>query len=232
MTVVGTCVLFLNVISLSLAAQTILPEGSAPSPIVAQYFPDRVHAFVWRNWNLVEPARLANLLDTSEQNVVSMAASMGLPDAAPVPPEVKTRGYITILRRNWHILPYSQLLDLLEMNPDQLDFCLREDDFLFHKLGALKPHCEPLRYVTPNEEAKRRAAEIKQTMQKDLGEDLLRPGEPRFQFLQRFSQGDSGAVARKEQKNVVNSFPHTTFDSDAPVRFIYSYFCYLWRQFI
>ena len=223
-TVFVVCILFLSVASLPLAAQAILPKGSAPPPIVAQYFPDRVHAFVWRNWNLVEPAKMAKLLDTSEQNVVLIAASMGLPDAMPVPPEVKTRGYITILRRNWHLLPYSQLLELVEMTPEQLAFCLREDDFLFHKLGALKPQCEPLRYTTPDETAQRRAAEIKQIVQKDLGENLLRPGEPRFQFLQRFNQGDSGAIASKVQENPTNPSPHATFDGDTPVRFIYSYF--------
>ena len=197
MIVAGTCVLFLSVAGRPLAAQTVLPEGSAPAPIVARYFPDRVHAFVWRNWNLAEPARMAKLLGTSEQNVVSMAASMGLPAAVPVPPEVKTRGYITILRRNWHLLPYEQLLELVGMTPEQLAFCLHEDDFLYYKLGALKPRCEPLRYTAPDEAAKRRAAEIKQIVQKDLGEDLLRPSEPRFQFLQRFNQGGSGAAARK-----------------------------------
>jgi hypothetical protein len=93
------------------AGEVTLPEGSAPAPIVVQHFPDRLYAFVWRNWNLVEPARMAKLLGASEPNVLSMAASMGLPAAVPVPPEVRTRGYITILRRNWHLLPYEQLLE-------------------------------------------------------------------------------------------------------------------------
>jgi len=48
--------------------QVALPEGSAPAPIVARYFPDRVHEFVWRNWNLVEPARLAKGAGTSVQD--------------------------------------------------------------------------------------------------------------------------------------------------------------------
>src|ERR1035441_3636144 len=33
-----------------------LPRGSAPKPVLFPHFPDRLHAFVWRNWPLV-PAR-------------------------------------------------------------------------------------------------------------------------------------------------------------------------------
>ena len=69
---------------------------------------------------------------------------------------MKQRGYITLIRRNWHLLPYDQLLELLEMTPERLAFALREDDFLWVKLGRLKPQCEPLRYRAPDEAARRR----------------------------------------------------------------------------
>jgi hypothetical protein len=68
---------------------------------------------------------------------------MGLPSAAVVPPKMKGRGYITLIRRNWHLSPYDQLLELVEMTPERLAFALREDDFLWIKLGGLKPKCEP-----------------------------------------------------------------------------------------
>ncbi len=48
---------------------------------------------------------------------------------------MKTRGYVTLIRRNWQLLPYEQLLELLEMTPEQLAFTLREDDYLWVKLG-------------------------------------------------------------------------------------------------
>ena len=71
-------------------------------------------------------------------NVKALATSMGLPPATTIPPEMKSRGYITLLRRNWHLLPYEQLLDIVEMTPERLAFALREDDFLWIKLGSLK----------------------------------------------------------------------------------------------
>ncbi len=125
------------------AAESVLPEGAAPEPVVSRHFPDRVAAFVWRNWNAVEPAKLAAILGTSVENVQAIADSMGLPPTTAVPPEMKTRGYITLLRRNWHLLPYDQLLQLVEMTPERLANSLREDDFLWIKLGSLKPACAP-----------------------------------------------------------------------------------------
>ena len=70
------------------ASETVLPQGSAPAAIVDRHFPDRVHAFVWRNWNVVESSQLAKILGTSVDNVNSLAASMGLPPTLTIPPEM------------------------------------------------------------------------------------------------------------------------------------------------
>src|SRR6478735_5687487 len=53
--------------------------------------------------------------------------------------------------RNWHLLPYDQLLTLLDMTSPQLAQILREDDFFFIKLGLLKPTCARLVYAPPDE---------------------------------------------------------------------------------
>lgn len=204
------------------AAESVLPEGSAPAPIVSGYFPDRVHEFVWRNWNAVEPAKLATILGTSVDNVQALAESMGLPPAADIPKEMKTRGYITVIRRNWHLLPYEQLLELLEMTPTQLDFALREDDFLWVKLGYLKPKCEAIRYTAPDEAARRRAAEIKRLIEADFGDDIRRPAEPRFQFVRQLSENPTSPLAGEGQGvKAVSQAPPPDNES---LRFIYSYF--------
>ncbi|MGD0091085.1 MAG: hypothetical protein ABSE73_14300, partial [Planctomycetota bacterium] len=178
------------IVASALGAQTAadLPAGAAPKPVETPHFPDRLHAFIWRNWSLVDPPRLAKVLDTSVENVQAVAESLGLPAARPVPPEQEARGYITVIRRNWHLLPYDQLLVLLGMSADQLAYTLREDDFLFIKLGLLKPACPPLRYTPPTAEARQRAGEIKQLVQETFGGELLEPGEPRFGFIQEFSR--------------------------------------------
>ena len=185
--VIGSCGLLLCALAHGAGVETVLPEGSAPAPIVSAYFPDRVHEFVWRNWQVVEPARLASLLGTSVENVRDLAASMGLPPSGTVPPEMKTRGYITLIRRNWHLLPYDQLLRLLEMTPERLAFSLREDDFLWIKLGSLKPKCEAIRYQPPGAKARHRAAEIRRVVDEEFGKNLRSPAEPRFEFVRKLS---------------------------------------------
>jgi len=199
------------------AAKVVLPEGAATAAIVSRHFPDRVHEFVWRNWNLVAPAKMAKVLGASEKNILEMAASMGLPPAAGIPPEIKTRGYITIIRRNWHLLPYEQLLQLIEMTPEQLDFALREDDFLWIKLGMVKPKCEPLHYVAPNDAARQRAAEIKKLVEVDFGDEIHQSAEPRFQFVHELSKPVAGLPTSAAKKAASDS-------KNESLRYIYSYF--------
>lgn len=195
------------------AQESVFPEGPSPAPIVSRHFPDRIHEFVWKNWNAVEPAKLARILGASAEDVTAMAQSMGLPAAPQVPPDMLSRGYATLIRRNWHLLPYEQLLELVEMTPERLAFTLREEDFLWIKLGRLKPACEPLRYTVPDAAAKARAAEIRRVVETDFGEAIRLPGEPRFDFVRQFN------LPANEASPVQTKEPESRF----PVRLVYSY---------
>jgi hypothetical protein len=190
-----------------------LPLGSHPDGMDVPHFPNLLFAFVWRNWELVEPARLALVVGTTPENIVSIATSMGLSASPEVSPEWRTRGYITLIRRNWHLLPYEQLLILLDVNETELAFYLREDDGLFLKLGNLKPNCPPLRYATPSKQEFARAAEIKSIFTRHFGNSLDRSVEARFQFVKQLSEYDSRPRGQQSE-----------FDHSQPLRLIYSYF--------
>ncbi len=187
--------------------------GDAPAPVAVPHFPTRMHAFIWRNWTVVEPDRLAKVLGTTPENVRAVAESMGLPPSPAIPAEFRTRGYITILRRNWHLLPYEQLLTLLDMTPTELAHTLREDDFLIQKFGNHKPACEPIRYVGPDAGATARASRIREIVRKEFGAEMLATGEPRFAFIERLSRVDP------DRKPTPPAEP-----SRAGPRYIYSYF--------
>jgi len=181
------CMLLFCCTGMCSAREPVLPQGEAPPALVSPHFPDRLHEFVWRNWNAVEPAKLARIVGASTGDITRLAASMGLPPAATVPAAQRERGYITLIRRNWHLLPYDQLLQLLEMTPERLAFTLREDDMLWVKLGRLKPRCKPLRYHLPDHAAMLREAEIRRVVEKEFGPEIRRAAEPRFDFVQRLS---------------------------------------------
>ena len=128
-----------------------LPDENGKTPAIEfPYFPHPQYTFVWRNWSIVDKAKIAQILGTSVKSVEELASSMGLSKKQSIEREWATKqGYITIIRRNWHLLPYDQIMQLLGMSREELRFHLIEDDFLFDKLGKIKPYCEPLRYKEP-----------------------------------------------------------------------------------
>ena len=176
------------------ADESVLPAGDAKPALSSAYFPSRVHEFVWRNWTSLPAEKIASVIGASADDVSAIAESMGLPRDAVVEPDMRRRGYVTIIRRTWHLLPYEQLLQLLDMTPDQLSVMLREEDFLWYKLGRVKPQCEPLRYSAPDEKAKARAAEIRAVVEKNFGDALKTRGEPRFDFVRQLAAPLPGFV--------------------------------------
>ncbi|GHV00424.1 hypothetical protein FACS1894211_07690 [Clostridia bacterium] len=93
---------------------------------------------ILRNYGMVSAETLAKVLKTDVPTVHAEAGRLGLKRAGHDPVWL-THGYITLIRQNWHLLSYGQLLDLLSINADELAFILKEDDFLDVKLGNFKP---------------------------------------------------------------------------------------------
>lgn len=207
------CLLFLS----GLFAEKIfaqadsLPVGAYPDAIPVTHFPDRLHAFVWRNWNLVSLAAMSKTIECKESDIMGIAASMGLPSYVPVDESFRKRIYITVIRRNWHLLPYNQLLKLLGMSSEELSVALKEDDFLFIKLGSLKPKVAELRYVAPGPKTIARAVAIKKIAEKYFQQPT---GVPRFKFIDDLSQVSPDSRIDKPAARDVN----------APPRIVYSYF--------
>ncbi len=157
-----------------------LPILSERPLLKIDYFPTLAQCFIFRNWEMLTPARIACVLDCEEKTVCEMAADMGLPPAADEQTERLwlDRGYITLIRQNWHLLPYAQLCTLLGWDEDRLAFILHEDDFLEHKLGLQKPNCAPLSVLPLSGEQKKRTAAIKKIVSEAyaaIGERKLPP---------------------------------------------------------
>ncbi len=179
-----------------------LPVGNAPEPVAFPYFPDRLHAFVWFNWTLVPMERMAKTVGAEPEQLLQIGKNMGLPEPPPVTEELQLRSYITVIRRNWHLLPYEQLLALLDWTPEQLAFTLREDDFLYAKLGSHKPKCEPLRYAPPGEAVQQREAEIARTIHENFPEGLGKVDEPLFGFVKRLSEPPANRTESNQEKRI------------------------------
>ena len=135
-----------------------LPHGEVKKALEFPHFPTRFQAVVWRNWGLVPVEKLAEVLKASPGQIEKLAADMGLTKDDSLCPIWHERGFLTIIRRNWHLLPYEQILALLDWTPDEMAYVLKEDDFLWHKLGNLKPDTTAVYYAPLT------AKEIQQTL--------------------------------------------------------------------
>jgi hypothetical protein len=151
---------------------------------------------------------MAEVAGTTAEKVIATGRALGLGKPPAITADQQARSYLTVIKRNWHLLPYNQLLQLLGWNAEKLAYTLREDDFLFVKLGNLKPDCEPLGFSAPDDSSRRREREIRELLQEEaLSMDA--PKDPLFGFVKHLSE----VPERGERKT-----------APAGLRYCYSYF--------
>lgn len=174
--------------STTVASIESLPVGRAPQPMTYPHFPDTLHAVVWRNWDFVNVDHLASVLRATAEQLTDLARTMGLPPQRPITPQNQQRNYMSILMRNWHLLPYEQLCELLNWDAAEMQYSLNEDDFMWVKLGGYKPQCKPVYYQPPTAEIRDQAARIAKILKTHLGEGMTAPAEPPFGFIKQLER--------------------------------------------
>ncbi|MGN1347079.1 MAG: hypothetical protein ACI4V1_09845 [Eubacteriales bacterium] len=150
-----------------------LPPVRKEKRLTVPHFPAPFQCVLFRNWGMVPTERIARVIGTDSETACRLAADLGLPPQPHVCPDWLTKGYITILRANWHLLDYDALCTLLDWTPEKLAFHLREDDFLEVKLGGFKPDVDDFHYRPLNESEQRRTEEIRRAVTET--EDKLPP---------------------------------------------------------
>ncbi|MBQ3123951.1 MAG: hypothetical protein IJC09_00830 [Clostridia bacterium] len=142
----------------------LLPKIRKINPLPLPHFPNRFYAVVFRLWETVPAKQIAKALGMDEEDIIKASKELGLPKQKNM--EVwAERGYITTIRNAWHLLPYEQLLPLLDWNEEKLARVLKEDDFLDIKLGEFKPYCAPVRPEPLDDNQKKQLDNIRQTME-------------------------------------------------------------------
>lgn len=178
-----------------------LPVGANPLPLEFPHFPTKYQAVIWRNWELIPAQRLADVLKTTKTQIIRAAGEMGL----CIPPAVEKkwleRGYVTIIRNNWHLLPYEQLLHLLGWTAEKLNYILREDDFLWIKLGSLKPDSPTVYYRPLTAGEREHTQELKETINRHFPPVSKNTTERPFAFLDQFQKRDKQNPANDRYRN-------------------------------
>ncbi len=144
-----------------------LPPVNDEKYLEVPHFPNRFYAAVFRLWETVPAERIAKALETSVEVINKAASDMGLPQQKFTEKWAKL-GYITTLRNSWHILPYDQLLVLLDWDEDMLATRLKEDDFLDIKFGRFKPKCDKVVFEQLDDCQKKQLSEIKKIMESNF----------------------------------------------------------------
>ncbi|MGM9624245.1 MAG: hypothetical protein ACI3XM_00930, partial [Eubacteriales bacterium] len=176
-----------------------LPNVQSSPMIPNAHFPTRMQCFIFRNWEMISPSVLADVLGCDEETVLSLARDMGLPVPPDVNPDWIDKGYITIIRANWHLCTYEQLAALLGWDLERLAYTLREDDFLSVKLGNFKPDVPPIAYEALNEEQREQTKEIRRVILA-AREELPHHPQRAFDFKPVFASVGSYPIQPKTGK--------------------------------
>ncbi len=164
------------------------------------HFPTSHQALIFRLWEMVPCNKIAEVLKTTEENVTKAASNMGLKKQKNLD-KWYTRGYISIIRAVWNLLPYEQIFTLLDWDAERLSFCLREDDFLGLKLGE-KCDCPEVLYRELTEAEAAHTAKIKEAVEKYIRPlDKFDVAEP-FDF---FTSHYAPIVSPKKREVTVDS---------------------------
>lgn len=196
---------------------SVLPNVSEVKAIEYRYFPTRWQAVIWRNWGYIQAERIAAVLDTSCENIREAAKQLGLNPDEPVNEQWEKRGFLTTIRDNWHLCTYEQILTLLNISDEELAFILKEDDFMWNKMGSMKPSVEAPKYVSLTEEeleqTKRIATLLKERFPAGCGKR-----DNAFEFVQDFQMPlTESEVVENPQKseNLRMIYPYFALCGDA-----------------
>ncbi len=175
-------------------------------PVKYEYFPTRFQCFLYRNHEMITAKRAARVLATDEATVLRLGEEMGVAFTDEATEEVwRRRGYITLIRANWHLLTYEQLCLLLDWDKDYLAFILQEDDFLNVKLGRHKPKCETLT-VRPLSDEEKRMTEAIRRVTKEVEAAVGTPALHPFDFAAIYPKAVPPAVESRFKASFCHSY--------------------------
>ena len=107
-------------------------------------YADAAALVLLRNSGMVPAKNLAAAMECTEGEILSAQKALGIYSEEADPSLWLKKGYITVIRNNYTLLPDEQIVKLLGWTAERYARALKEEDFLGEKLGA-KPACAPVR---------------------------------------------------------------------------------------
>ena len=138
------------------------------------FTPTKWQTVILRNYGLVKVENIAKVLRCTSKRIEIEAKGLGI-DKIQYNSLWREKSYLTIIRNNWNLLNYEQLLVLLEMSEEELSYNLDNNDFLGVKLGNFKPENESIYYKKLNKEELKETNKIKRIIKKYFIENYASP---------------------------------------------------------
>lgn len=152
------------------------------------YFPSRLHAAVFRNWDIVSHDRLAKVLSTETAAIERLGRELGLEKVKSPTAAEQLRNVEIILRRNWPLFPRKQIEGLLNFSAAEFDDFLSKEIFLRALLANPPPGLTELKYAPSSPEVKARARWFRDKVRTHLTNVADTPDVPRLSFIKDLSQ--------------------------------------------
>ncbi len=138
------------------------------------FTPTKWQTVILRNFGLVKTKNIAKILKCTPRRVDIEARRLGI-EKIQYDGVWREKSFLTIIRNNWSLLNYEQLLDLLEMSEDELTYNLNNNDFLGIKLGGFKPEVDKIYYAKLDNEELKETRKIKRIVSKFFIKSYVSP---------------------------------------------------------
>lgn len=136
-------------------------------------FPCIWQTVIFRNYGFVSVDKIASVLGCDEEIVNLEAKRLGLGEVC-FDENWEKLGYISIIRNNWYLLPYNQLLVMLGFSEEKLDFILKNEDFFGEKLGSFKPELAEVFYEPLNKEQIEKTEQIARLIRREYSDGFAK----------------------------------------------------------
>ena len=179
----------------------MLPQIVTKKKMPEKQFPQAWQTVIFRNYGYISTDKIAKTLACDEETVVREAARLGLGDVA-YDKNWEEKGYLTLIRHNWYLLNYRQMMTLFGYSEEKLDFLLKEEDFFFVKLGWTKPDCPEIIYSPLTDEEIKETERIAKTITRFVAAPTAKP----FDFFGNTSLPKTKVKAKKDGLRMVHGY--------------------------
>ena len=149
---------------------------------------------IFRNYGTVKTELIGKVIGLTESEVILNAEKLGL-NRIEYEPLWREKGFVTIIRNNWDLLPNEEIAALLEISEEELNKILVEYDFLDVKLGD-KPPIDSFLYRPLSVEEEKNTDKVRKIVQENYAEREVKPFDFFADFVEPYYKAGENAVIK------------------------------------